>query len=283
MTWEHLDFYMDYEPFEDHRVREAIFTAINRQRVVDVAYRGSAGLLNGVVPSNVYFSLEHPDFARNYPDLAAKYKLPVYMYNPARSVQLLEDAGWRCPAGVSNATSCDNRPREKDGAKLSFEYGTTINAVRQQIQGLVHADLKAVGVDAQIKSYPASVFFENYAGPRWDGTTKLAQFAWGTTPSDDFEVWVCPLPWEPWASGSLNAQRYCSPKLDDAQARFNSSIGSEGVEAAAEAQVILMQDLPTIPLARRANIEVVTAKLQNHKLPNGLTSSFWNARQWYFK
>jgi peptide/nickel transport system substrate-binding protein len=284
MSWEHLDFYMDYEPFKDRRVREAITTAINRQRIIDVAFRGSGGLLNGVIPSNVYFSLEHPDFARNYPDIAAKYKLPIYDYNPARSVQLLEDAGWRCPAGVSNTTNCDNRPREKGGVKLSFEYGTTINAVRQWIQGLVQADLKAVGVDAQIKSYPASEFLKP-EGPWSDGTTKFVEFAWVGTENSDFGVWDCANVFNRGKNDQdfLNKQMYCNPALDEAHHRFLVSAGSEMVEAAAKAQVILMQDLPTIPLARRANVEVVNNKLQNHKLPNGLTSSFWNARQWYFK
>jgi hypothetical protein len=54
------------------------------------------------------------------------------------------------------------------------------------------------------------------------------------------------------------------------------------VAASAEAQVILMQDIAIVPLVQRPVVELVSNRLANHKLPNGLTSSFWNARQWYF-
>ena len=280
-TWEHLDFSFRYLPFKETPVREAIFRAINRQRVIDVAYRGSAGMMNGVVPSGVYFSLEHPDFARNYPDIAAKYKLPIYEYNPARAAQLLDDAGWRCPVGTSGA-NCGGQTREKGGMKLAFEYATTINAVRQNIQGLVVADLKAVGVDAQQKAYPAAVFFAE-PGPRSDGTTKLAQFSYVTTKESDFEAWTCPSGvYHPTFPLDCNIQ-YFDAGIEEWNNKFNTTSGNEMVEAAAEAQYIIMKEIAVIPLARRANIEVITDKLQNHKLPNGLTTSAWNARQWWFK
>jgi ABC-type transport system substrate-binding protein len=280
--WEHLSFYLDYPPFQDRKVREAITVAVNRQRVVDVAFRGVGSVANGVIPSTVSLSLEHSDFARKYPDIAAKYKLPLYAYNPARAVQLLEEAGWSCPAGVTNTANCDNKPREKGGQKLQFEYATTINAVRQQTQGLVQSDLRAVGIDAQIKSYPSGVFFDA-PGPRSDGTTKLAQFAWVGSVGRDFRAWMCEEVYNRVTNTGQNEQRYCNSAVDEANTRFDTSVGSEMVEAAAEAQVILMQDLPTIPLVQRPKVEVVTATLENYKLPGGETSSFWNARQWWFK
>jgi hypothetical protein len=140
--------------------------------------------------------------------------------------------------------------------------------------------LKAVGVDAQVKSYPASVFFA-CPGPRCGGTAKLAQFAWVTTISSSFEEWECPSVYgEP---PFLNEQRYCSRDLDRARYTFATSLGQEMVEAAAKAQYTIMQDIAVIPLVQRPHIEVISAKLQNHKLPNGVTTSFWNARQWYFR
>jgi peptide/nickel transport system substrate-binding protein len=280
-TWEHADFYFDYEPFKDLNVRKAHIHAINRQRVAQVAFRGGAGVQNGVVPPGVRFSLENPDFAKNYPEVAAQWKLPMYDYNPATAASLLDQAGWRCPAGTSGA-NCGGQTREKGGQKLSYEYATTINAVRQQIQGLVQADLKAVGIDAQVKSYPASVFFAA-PGPRSDGTTKLAQFAWVGSSDSDFAAWRCDQVYNRTTNSGQNEQRYCNQKVDDADAKFTSDLDPKvGVAGHAEAQVLIMQDVAVVPLATRANIEVINGKLMNHKETNSQVTSNWNALQWYF-
>jgi peptide/nickel transport system substrate-binding protein len=270
-TWEHIDFRFRSGPFDDRAVREAIVRAINRQRIIDTIYRGAGAVMNGVVPPGVYFSLENPDFAKNYPDIAAKYKLPIYPYDPERAKELLELAGWKVgPDGI----------RMKGDQKLSFEYATTINAVRQQIQSLVVTDLKTVGVDARQKAYPAGEFFSR-DNPRALGITKFGQFAWVTTRDTDFGYWRCG---DPHFGEPGNDQYYCSPQLEKANSKFNSGIELQTqVAAAAEAQVILMQDIVTIPLVQRPNIEIVTDKLANYKLTNSTTSSFWNARQWYFK
>ncbi|HKP54033.1 MAG TPA: peptide ABC transporter substrate-binding protein [Chloroflexia bacterium] len=277
VVWEHLDFRFDYGPFKDHAVREAIFRAINRQRIIEQAYGGVGGIMNGVVPPSVYFSLENPHFARNFPDIAAKYKLPIYPYDPERARQLLEEAGWKVgPDGV----------RAKGGVKLSFIYGTTTQALRQKIQALVVADLKAIGVDAIAKNYPASLFFDtSVESPRANGIIKLAQFAWQTTRESDFSSWSCreglynPIP-----VGYGNDQAYCNEKVSIADYTFISEVELQTqVVAAAEAQVTLMQDIVVVPLVQRANIEIVKDKLANYKITNSLTSSFWNARQWYFR
>jgi peptide/nickel transport system substrate-binding protein len=272
-TWEHIDFYMDYPPFKEKAVREAIITGINRQRIVDTVFRGAGAVLNGVVPSGVNFSLDNPDFAKNYPDVAAKFKLPIYKYDQARANQLLDQAGW-----VKGADGI----RAKGGTKLSFEYGSTINAVRQQIQALVVADLKAIGVDAVQKAYPAGDFFDN-PNPRSTGVTKFGQFAYVGSRDSDFGFLRCGEIWDPTTQAGQNESRYCNQKVDDLDAIYNSEIDPKiQIPAAAEAQVIIMTDIPTVPLVLRSNIEVVSGKLKNHKETNSQVTSFWNARQWYF-
>jgi peptide/nickel transport system substrate-binding protein len=272
-TWEHADFYFDWAPFKEKPVREAIITAINRQRIVDVAFRGAGAVQNGVVPSNVRYSLENPDFAKNFPEVAAQFKLPLYPYNVAKANQLLDGAGWvRGADGI----------RAKGGVKLQFEYATTINAVRQQIQGLVVADLRAVGIDAQQKAYPASVFFAA-PGPRSDGTSKLSQFAWVGSSDSDFGAWRCNEVYNAETNSGQNEQRYCNPAVDAADAKFTSDLDPKvGVAGHAEAQVAIMTDIAVVPLAQRSNIEVINAKLMNHKETNSQVTSNWNAVQWYF-
>jgi peptide/nickel transport system substrate-binding protein len=272
-TWEHADFYFDWAPFKDRAVREAMITGTNRQRIVQVAFRGAGGVMNGVVPPSVPFSLEHPQFAQKYPQIASQFKLPIYEYNVARANQLLEQAGW-----VKGADGI----RAKGGVKLQFEYATTINAVRQQIQGLFVDDMKAIGIDAQQKAYPSDVFFDA-PGPRSDGTSKLSQFAWVGSSDSDFSSWTCDQVYNRETNSGVNEQRYCNPKVDAANAKFTSDIDpAVGVAGHAEAQVEIMKDIAVIPLAQRSNIEVIKNNLMNHKETNSQTTSNWNATQWYF-
>jgi peptide/nickel transport system substrate-binding protein len=276
-TWEHVDFYFDYAPFKEKAVREAIYRAINRQRISDVVYAGTAGVQNSVVPPGVWHSLENPNFAKEFPDLAQRYKLPDLSYDPNRARQLLDQAGWRDTNG--------NGTRDKNGVELSFEYATTTQAIRQQIQALVSADLKAVGVDAVAKNYPASVFFaEDDTSPRNTGQTKFAEFAWVGSSDSDFSAWTCDQVWDPVKFTGQNSQRYCNRDVDIANGQYNAaSSRKEIAEASAKAQQLLANDIVVVPLVTRANIEVVRASLQNFVETNSQVTSNWNAVTWYFR
>ena len=165
--------------------------------------------------------------------------------------------------------------------KLSFVYGTTTSDVRQQMQSLVASDLKAIGVDAVEKNYPSSIFFAgDETDPNATGIIKLSQFSYVTTRDSDFGDWSCLDE----LLGVTPPQEYCNPKLDEADLKFNSEPDLHAqVEAAAEAQVILMQDVVVVPLVQRPNVEIVRDTLANYKLTNSTNGSFWNARQWYFR
>jgi peptide/nickel transport system substrate-binding protein len=275
-TWEHADFYFDYGPFKEKAVREAIIRGINRKRISDVVYAGTAGVQNSVTPPGVWHSLDNPNFAKEFPDLAGKYKLADYSYDATKAAQILQDAGW--VAGADGV-------RAKGGVKLSFEYATTTQAVRQQIQTLVVADLKAIGVDAVKKDYSAAIFFaEDDTSPRNTGVSKLSQFAWVGSSDSNYEQWTCDQIWNPSTFAGANSQRYCNPAVDTANGEYGASVTRKEIaEASAKAQSALSNDFVVVPLVTRANIEVVRKTLQNHKETNSQVTSNWNALQWAFK
>lgn len=275
-TWEHADFRFDYGPFKEKPVRQAIMMGVNRKRVSDVVYGGTAGVMNTVTPPSVWHSLGNPNFAKEFPAIAAKYPVPNNDYNVAEANRLLDGAGWvRGADGI----------RAKGGVKLSFEYGTTTQAARQQIQALVSADLKVIGVDAIAKNYPAGNFFDSSAeSPRNSGATKWAQFAWVGSTDSNYSAWTCDGRWNPETEAGDNSQLYCNPDLDTANGEYNASVSrAEIAEASAKSQSILANDVAVVPLVQRANIEVVRASLQNHKETNSQVTSNWNALQWFFK
>ena len=65
---------------------------------------------------------------------------------------MLEEAGWKQGAdGV----------RAKDGKKLKFVFQTSINAPRQKTQAIVKQACQKAGIEIELKSVVASVFFSS--------------------------------------------------------------------------------------------------------------------------
>ena len=75
-----------------------------------------------------------------------------YEFNIDKAIKLLDDAGWKPGAdGV----------RAKNGVKLKAVYQTSINAPRQKTQAIVKQACQKAGIEVEIKSVTASVFFSS--------------------------------------------------------------------------------------------------------------------------
>jgi len=88
----------------------------------------------------------------NYLNLPPRFasKNTRWEFNVDKANQLLDAAGWtRGPDGV----------RAKDGKKLKLVYQTSINALRQKTQAIVKQACAKAGIEIEIKSVVASVFF----------------------------------------------------------------------------------------------------------------------------
>ena len=77
---------------------------------------------------------------------------PKYEFNVDKANDILEKAGWKKGAdGI----------RAKDGKKLKFVYQTSINQPRQKTQAIVKQAAQKAGIDIELKSVTASVFFSS--------------------------------------------------------------------------------------------------------------------------
>src|SRR4029077_15762107 len=73
-------------------------------------------------------------------------------FNVDKANAILEAAGWKKGAdGI----------REKGGKKLKFLYQTSVNQPRQKTQQIVKQAAQKAGMDIEIKSVVASVFFSS--------------------------------------------------------------------------------------------------------------------------
>jgi peptide/nickel transport system substrate-binding protein len=80
-----------------------------------------------------------------------------FEFNVDKANQVLDAAGWKRGAGGI---------REKGGVKLKFVYQTSVNQPRQKNQAIVKDACAKAGIDIEIKSVTASVFFGgDFANP----------------------------------------------------------------------------------------------------------------------
>jgi peptide/nickel transport system substrate-binding protein len=284
-VWEHVDMRLDYGPFKDRNVREAMYHAFNREEIVKVAYLGQTVVLNTVSPPVDWMSMQNPTFLKTYPDIVSKYPLPTYDYNPAKAAQMLTAAGWACS---NSAANCAGGTRSKGGVKLEFELATTTgNRNRQLSTQLINKYLADIGVIADLKYYPSAVYFGTGGNPGIikTGVCKMCLYAWVGDPLlDNFDLWDSTQLWSPSNPNGQNTPLYSNPDFDKAARAFKSDIDHDKqAPYAAQAQMILAQDVPLIPLYPRANIEIVRTSLQNEKTSNSTLGPFFNAPALYFK
>ncbi len=120
----------------DPAVRKALAMLVDRKSVEDHIY-GRTGIATGNF-------LNNPERFRS--------KNTKWEFNVEKASQLLEEAGWKKgPDGI----------RAKDGKKLKFVYQTSINTPRQKNQAIVKQACQKAGIDVELKSVTASVYFSS--------------------------------------------------------------------------------------------------------------------------
>ena len=120
--------------FSDKAVRDAMSLLIDRKGIAEVIYGRGA-----VTTSNF---LNNPPRVRS-PNTS-------YEFNPDKAVQVLEAAGWKKGAdGI----------RAKGNVKLKFVYQTSVSGPRQKCQAIIKDACTKVGIDLELKSVVAAVFF----------------------------------------------------------------------------------------------------------------------------
>ena len=125
--------------FSDKAVREAFKLLIDRKSIIEHVFGRT-----GVLTPNI---LENPRQFRST-NLRSEF-------NVDKANALLDQAGWRRGAGGI---------REKDGRRMKFIFQTSTNAPRQKVQAIVKQACQKAGMDLELKSVPASVFFSGDAG-----------------------------------------------------------------------------------------------------------------------
>jgi peptide/nickel transport system substrate-binding protein len=248
--------------FSDPAVTEALTLLIDRKAIETFIY-GRTGTATGNVLNNP------PRFAS---------KNTKWEFNIEKANQVLEAAGWkRGPGGI----------RSKDGKPLKLVYHTSINGPRQKTQAIVKQACQKAGIDVELKTTVATVYFSSdVANP--DISRKFPadlQMSTVNMLSPDPEAFM-----RQWLSREiaqkankwqgLNTTRWQNAEFDAAYRDAEAEL--DPVKRAA--LFIKMNDLVVnapieIPVVYRPNVNAIAGKLVTPL--SGWDSVFYALKDWY--
>lgn len=246
----------------DPAVRQAMNYLIDRDSIQKFIY-GRGGIATGS------FVNEPKRF---------KSKKLSYEFNIDKANKILDDAGYkRGSDGI----------REKDGKKLKYVFQTSINAPRQKTQAIIKQACQKAGIDLELKSVAASVFFSSdVANP--DTYTKLyADMEMYTTtqnqPDPEFLLNQC-TSWEISSKENKwlgrNISRYSTKEADEAYKAGQKELDPDKRAAHfAKINETFCEANVFLPLLSRPRINAAVTSLATN--PTGWDVFCWDLASWY--
>ncbi len=246
----------------DKAVREALNLLVDRTSVEKFIYGRT-----GVATANFV----------NNPD-RHKSKNTKFEFNVDKANQILDKAGW--------AKGSDGI-RAKDGVKLKFVYQTSINAPRQKTQAIVKQACQKAGIDLELKSVVASVFFSSDVAnpdtyPKFYTDLQMYTTTMGQPDAGLFmnqfttsERATKDNKWQ-----GRNVTRYSNPEYDKT---YQDSTGElDPVKRAAlliKCNDIVINDIVVIPVVYRPSVHAMSNKLKGEL--SGWDSTLCMLNAWY--
>ena len=248
--------------FSDPAVRQALRVLVDRAAVEAHIY-GRTGTATG-----------------NFLNAPERFvsKNTKWEFNIDKANRLLEAAGWK--RGSDSI-------RAKDGKRLKLVFQTSINAPRQKTQEIVKQACQKAGIDMELRSVTASVYFSSdVANP--DTTRKfyadLQMFAVLMRQPDpglfmrQFVSWEVASKENKWQG--RNATRWRNDAYDEAYRAAESEL--DPVKRAAlliKMNDMVVDDVAVIPVVNRRWVAAMSNKLK--AALSGWDNDFWNLKDWY--
>ena len=248
--------------FSDPAVRQALALLVDRAGVQTHIY-GRIGIATG-------------NFINNPPRFVSKDT--KWEFNVDKANQLLEDAGWKRGS---------DRVRAKDGKKLKLVFQTSVNAPRQKTQAIVKQACQKAGIEMELKSVTASVYFSSdLANPDTYGKFYSDVQMYNTNmgaPDPElfmrrFVSWEVATKDNKWQG--RNITRWRNEEYDNA---FRAAEGElDPVKRAAlfiKMNDMVVQDPAAIPVVYRPISAAISHNLR--ATLSGWDNTFWNLKDWY--
>ena len=246
----------------DPAVRQALSLLIDKKSIQDHIY----GRI-GIATANY---INNPERFRS--------KTTKFEFDVDKANAVLDKAGWvRGADGI----------RAKDGKKLKFVYQTSINQPRQKTQAIVKQAAQKAGIDMELKSVTASVFFSSdVANP--DTYTKfyadLQEYSNGMNAPDpevflrQFCSWEAATKENKWQG--RNITRWQNQEYDDIHKA--AQVELDPIKRAAmliKLNELVVNNVVVIPIVARPG----TVGLNNQLVAeiSGWDNNTWDIANWY--
>ncbi len=225
-------------PLKDKRVRQAIALAIDRKTLVDAKFSGRAVLATGLLPTMHW---------------AYNGNVPSWPHDIERAKRLLDEAGLKPNA---------------NGVRLSLVYKTSADAFRVSLARVIAAQLGEVGIEVEVRAFEFGTFFADIK----KGNYQIATMQSPEITEPDFHHWFfhsTNVPTDKNPQGS-NRGRYTNPEMDRLVEAGRTELDlAKRKEIYAEAQRIVAEDLPIIPLWHEDNVVLSNVTVQGFTIvPN---------------
>ena len=246
----------------DPAVRQALNVLVDRGSIQEEIY-GRTGIATA-----------------NFVNAPARYvsKNTKWEFNVDKANQILDAAGWKRGAdGI----------RAKDGKKLKFVYQTSINAPRQKTQQIVKQACTKAGIDVELKSVTANVFFSSDPAnldtfPHF--STDLQMFTTTMTQPDpqrfmdQFVSWEVASKENKWAG--RNPTRWRNEEYDRTWKAAEAEM--DPVKRAAhfiKMNDLIIQNVVVIPVVFRPRVAAVSNRMRD-VVQSGWDGDFWALAYW---
>ncbi|RJE86517.1 peptide ABC transporter substrate-binding protein [Paracoccus onubensis] len=248
----------------DLKVRQALSMAIDRELLNEIGYGETGKATCNMVPNPEIYASDNDDCLTQ--DIEG-------------AKALLEEAGW---------TVGGDGIREKDGVKLKLLFQTSVNAVRQDFQALIKQWWSEIGVETELKTVDASVYFGSDPGSpdtivKFYADVEMYTDVYdGTDPGSFLSERSCasiPSPENQWQGE--NTVRYCDEEYEKLIKEMAQTSGIEArAELAKKMNLMITRDSMThLPLIARGRVSVSSNRLGGVHM-NAWDSEFWNVADW---
>lgn len=222
----------------DRRVRQAIALALDRDEIIAAKFGGRAVPATGLLPPSHW---------------AYNGDVAHWPHDLARARQLLDEAG--------------HKPDAR-GIRFHLVYKTSADAFRISIARVIAAQLAQVGIEVEIRPFEFATFFADIK----KGNYQIATMQSPEITEPDFHHWFF------YSSNWPNAQnpdgsnrwRYKNPEMDRVVEAGRAELDpAKRKQIYAEAQRIVAEDLPIIPLWHEDNTALMNVDVHGFTIvPN---------------